>query len=393
MLLKINIKHKSTILQLHLGSILISQLIQFHIHIQLNIMRHVLTNSENDENIYFINLIKHLLYSGKKRISIKYPFIKCYGNMVSPYIMRNTTIDKFVNFNKKKIYYLYFCIKYQLLDCETILQNYEDNRFKYISKRLLKGNNNSSLIESPKEGSNSTIHERIKRRLRTKRVTMSKMKSNTKLNYNLKIMNLNLTKSIINLGKEKIEEAIRNENEININNLKSLYSCKHNNIEFSDSSDSFDFNLYNTKFSNNKLLLKDKKEIIMTNRSIKENNEEVHQRDKKILYEYFLSCVEFSLYDKLFHWLKKSSKYMDLNYQLDNGDTLLHLCVRHSVPHYIFRFLVSHGVNINSQNNQGDTALHLAVKDHKYKTIDLLIKLGASEYIMNNMAKNCWECL
>ena len=131
----------------------------------------------------------------------------------------------------------------------------------------------------------------------------------------------------------------------------------------------------------------------MTNRSIKENNEEVHQRDKKILYEYFLSCVEFSLYDKLFHWLKKSSKYMDLNYQLDNGDTLLHLCVRHSVPHYIFRFLVSHGVNINSQNNQGDTALHLAVKDHKYKTIDLLIKLGASEYIMNNMAKNCWECL
>jgi hypothetical protein len=392
LLFKISFKHKSTILKMHLESLLISQLVQFHVHIKLSIMRHVLTNSENDENIYFINLIKHLLYLGKKKITIKYPLIKSYGKMVSPIVERNTTIDKFVNFNKKKIYYLYFCIKYQLFDCETLLENYEDHRFKYLSKKLLKATNNSSLIETQKEDSNSTGNERIKKRQRSKRLTVNKMNNNNnKINFNLKILNLNLTKSIINLGKEKLEEAIRNENAINLKNLQSLYSCKNNNIEFSDSSDSFDFNLYNTKFSNK--LLQDKNDALLSHRSIKDNNEEVHQRDRKLLYEYFLSCVEFSLYDKLLHWLKKSCKYMDLNYQLDNGDTLLHLCVRFSVPHYIFRFLVSHGVNINCQNNQGDTALHLAVKDHKYKTIDLLIKLGASEYIINNMNKNCWECL
>ena len=393
LLLKISFKHKSTIFQMHLESLIISQLVQFHVHIKLNIMRHVLTNSENDENIYFINLIKHLLYSGKKKITIGHPYIKCYGNMVSSNVERNTTIDKFVNFNKKKIYYLYFCIKYQLFDSETLLENNEDHRFKYISKKFLKATNNSSLIESQKEDSNSTGNERIKKRKRSRRLTLSKMNNNNnnRVNYNLKILNLNLTKSIINLGKEKLEEAIRNEDALNLKSLQNLYNCKNNNIEFSDSSDSFDFNLYNTKISNK--LLKDKDEALLSHRSIRGNNEEVHQRDRKLLYEYFLSCVEFSLYDKLLHWLKKSCKYMDLTYQLDNGDTLLHLCVRFSVPHYILRFLVSHGVNINCQNNQGDTALHLAVKDHKYKTIDLLIKLGASEYIINNMNKNCWECL
>ena len=91
--------------------------------------------------------------------------------------------------------------------------------------------------------------------------------------------------------------------------------------------------------------------------------------------------------------MKRFSKYIDLTYKQDNGDTLLHLCVRHSLPFYFYKFLVNHGVNINSQNNEGDTVLHLAAKAHKYKLIDLLIKLGASEYICNQKKKNCWECL
>ena len=124
-----------------------------------------------------------------------------------------------------------------------------------------------------------------------------------------------------------------------------------------------------------------------------ENNEDIHQRDRKLLFEHFISCVEFSEYDKLYHWLKKSGKYIDLNYKFDNGDTLLHLCVRHSVPHYLIKFLIINGININGQNNHGDTALHIAAKNHKYKTIDLLIKMGASEYIYNNQKKYCWECL
>ena len=84
---------------------------------------------------------------------------------------------------------------------------------------------------------------------------------------------------------------------------------------------------------------------------------------------------------------------MDLNYKFDNGDTLLHLCVRYSVPDYVIRYLIINGININEKNEHGDTALHIAAKNHKYKIVDLLIKMGASEYINNNQQKNCWECL
>lgn len=392
LLLKINLKHRHTIFKFHMESLLISQFIEFHIHVKLNIMRHVLTNSEHDENIYFINLIKHLLYAGKKKITIRYPFIKCYGNIVSPYIRRTTTVDRFVDYSKKSIYYLYFCIKYELLDSETILNSSEENKFKIISKKMLKVTNNSSIKEtiSSLERSNSTINERIKIRHRIRASTTLNKNNNNKLSYNLKLMNINLTKSIINLGKENIEDAINTKTSLNLKDINNLY--KKNTInEFSDSSDSIEFNRYNRKISTKRL--EKNNDIILTKRTIKDDNEEIHQRDRKLLYEHFLSCVEFSLYDKLFHCLKRWSRYMDLNFQLENGDTLLHLCVRHSVPHYIYRLLINHGVNINAQNNQGDTALHLAVKEHKYKTIDLLIKLGASEYIYNNMDKNCWECL
>ena len=390
LLLKINLKHKHTIFKFHMESLLISQFIEFHIYVKLNIMRHVLTNSEHDENIYFINLIKHLLYKGKKKITIRYPFIKCYGNIVSPYITRTTTVDRFIDLNKKSIYYLYFCIKYELLDCETIINSSEENEFTIMPKKMLKVPNISSIKEtiSSLERSNSTIHERIKIRRRTRGTTILNKNNNYKLAYNLKLMNINLTKNIINLGKENIEDAINNKTSLNLKNINNFY--KKNTIdEFSDSSDSIEFNRYN---KNTKHLEKNN-DIILTKGGIKDDNEEIHQRDRKLLYEHFLSCVEFSLYDKLYHCLKRWSRYMDLNFQLDNGDTLLHLCVRYSVPHFIYRLLITHGVNINAQNNQGDTALHLAVKEHKYKTIDLLIKLGASEYIYNNMDKNCWECL
>lgn len=112
-----------------------------------------------------------------------------------------------------------------------------------------------------------------------------------------------------------------------------------------------------------------------------------------MLFEHFISLVQFNEYDKLFLLLKKSGKFLDLNYRFDNGDTLLHIFVKHCVPQYLIKLLIFYGADIDSQNIYGDTALHIAVKNHKYKTIDLLIKMGASEYIYNNMKKNCWECL
>jgi len=111
------------------------------------------------------------------------------------------------------------------------------------------------------------------------------------------------------------------------------------------------------------------------------------------LFEKFITYMEFCDYDNLYNWLKKSGKYMDFNYKFGNGDTLLHLCARFFVPLYLIKFLIINGININEQNKDGDTALHIAAKNHNYKMIDLLIKLGASEDIHNNQLKNCWECL
>ena len=222
---------------------------------------------------------------------------------------------------------------------------------------------------------------------RSKRSRKKTFINRIKLTSSSKIVNLNLTKNIINLRNVNINEVLKSKTPLNLKNINNLITKKSKNVnEYDDSSDSFEYEKYRKKYSNKNLVLN-------SNSSIRENNYEIHQRDRILLYEHFVYFVEFSEYDKLIYWLKKSSKYIDLNYKFENGDTLLHLCVRHSVPHYIYKFLITHGVNVNAQNNQGDTVLHLAAKNHKYKTIDFLIKMGASEYIYNKMRKMCWECL
>ena len=396
-LFKLNFKHKNIFFRMNFETLLISQLIKFQIHIKLAIIRHVLTKSEKHENLYFINLVKHLLYSGDQNNNnnIKYQFIKSIEDIVSPYMKRTTTVEKFIEFNKKDIYYSYFCIKFQLLDCETILKSYEEKKIKLYSTKYIKPTNLNTIKkdksdpESEKEKDNfSSIEERIKKMTRrSKRSRKNTFINRIKLTSSSKIVNLNLTKNIINLRNVNINEALKSKTPLNLKNINNLITKKSKNInEYDDSSDSFEYEKYRKKYTNKNLVLN-------SNSSIRENNYEIHQRDRILLYEHFVYFVEFSEYDKLIYWLKKSSKYIDLNYKFENGDTLLHLCVRHSVPHYIYKFLITHGVNVNAQNNQGDTVLHLAAKNHKYKTIDFLIKMGASEYIYNKMRKMCWECL
>ena len=65
-------------------------------------MTHVLRNSERDENIYFINLIKHILYSHKKRSCVRIP--KKFGNLVTPFFHRTSTVDEFIQFNNNNIF-------------------------------------------------------------------------------------------------------------------------------------------------------------------------------------------------------------------------------------------------------------------------------------------------
>ena len=389
-LLKINFNHKKTILNIHLNNIIISQVIDFNNHIKLNIMRHVLTKSEKDENLYFINLIKHFLYSGNK---LKFPLIKSFRKVETGPIYKSKTIEKFIEFNNKKIYYLYFSIKFQLLDCETILKSYDTKKSMLFSpNKAAKG---MSIIREEKDESFvpnssvllSTLEKRMKINHSHKRARRTK-RLRDRIKYfspNKILMDFNLTKNIINLRNSNAQEELKNRY-LNLKKLTRLFN-KNKRASLS-SSDSFEY-----KKKSQKAFRRGSRMVLFSDRTVKEDNEEIHQRDKALLFGHFFSCVKVSQYDKLINILKRFSKYIDLTYKQDNGDTLLHLCVRHSLPFYFYKFLVNHGVNINSQNNEGDTVLHLAAKAHKYKLIDLLIKLGASEYICNQKKKNCWECL
>ena len=369
-LCKINFKHKNTIFKYYIDSLLISQHIHFHIHIKISLIKHILNQSDtNYENKYFINLIKYLLYSGKKKISLKYD-----NNLEDSFFSKNkndSSCNKLIEFTNNKNHYLNFYIKFLIKDSETILNSYNIN---YQSEQ-------KNIFNNEKSKKNSILENKIRSPFRAG--TSKRKKSIIKYIASSKLMKINLSKSIINLRNKSIEEAIKKKSILNVKNLKKIKDlkkiCEYKSKDNGKESDAL--------FNNNKLHKVNNKE------NAGDDNEEVHERDRKLLFENFFSFVEFSQFDKLFIWLSKCSKYMDLNYKLDNGDTLLHLCVKYSVPHYIITFLLSHGVNINSQNNEGDTALHLAVKSQKYKTIDLLIKLGASEYIYNKKHQNCWECL
>jgi len=395
-LLKSYFKHKKIIYKIFMDVLSITNEITFNIYIKLNLMRHVLTKSEKDENIYFFNLIKHFLYSGtNKKYLIKYPFIKCYGDYCSPLIKKIKTFNKFIEYNNKKMYYRFFSIKFQQYDSETILNKYDEN-VKIVPKNEGKakiktvGENNESFRDD--SDNFSTIENRIIMRRKTRRSTIFSKYKNLSTP---KIMNINLTKSIIKLRGSNFEDILKKKNSSNLKLINAKPKQKNSSVieDMSESSDSYEFNNYIKSYRNNYNQNNNNNKISENREQKLENNEDIHQRDRKLLFEHFISCVEFSEYDKLYHWLKKSGKYIDLNYKFDNGDTLLHLCVRHSVPHYLIKFLIINGININGQNNHGDTALHIAAKNHKYKTIDLLIKMGASEYIYNNQKKYCWECL
>ena len=385
-----NYKHKKTIFKFYIDNLLISQFIKYHVYLKINIIRHVLTNSEN---VYFINLINHLFYSGKKKISIKYPFIKCYGEIVSKYIKTNLPIEKFLKLHRNKLYYLYLCVKFQLKDCETII-NFNLKKFYNHPKNEIIALNESSKREyisdySSQEKSSSSKNKKRNRKGVTKRINK---KINIKSFASFALNSINLSKNIINLRKNNVQD-FKNKIALNFEKIKPLRDlkklCEDKNIEKKENSDSSD--LLEIKKSNN--ILNNNNNDLNNIENMKDDNEEIHERDKKLIFEHFFTCVESYQYDKLLSWLEKSSKYMDLSPTLNNGDNLLHLSIKYSVPHYIIKFLITHGININSQNCEGDTALHLAVKNHKYKTIDLLIKMGASEYIYNKMHKKCWECL
>ena len=375
-LYKINYKHRKTILRFYIYNLLISQRIDFHIHIKMNLIKHILNQTETEyENVYFINLIKYLLYPREKRISLSY--VKNFKDPIFHKKKIISSFEKYIESNKNKIYYLFLYIKFLMIDSETIL-NSDKNNYKleqYIKnektkKKLVRDNKIKTSIGPRGSKGNKTI---------------------IKYFSNSKLMNLNLTKSILNFKNKNFEESLKYKTIPNLKNIKKIKDFKKKLLKNKTDKDD-NGNGNNDELINNKNLKNELNEN-GGGSDTKNDNEEVHERERRNIFIHFFTFVEFSHFDKLYNWLLKCSKYMDLNYKLDNGDTLLHLCVKYSVPRYIIEFLILHGININSQNNEGDTALHLAVKSQKYKIIDLLIKMGASEYIYNKMHKNCWECL
>ena len=97
-------------------------------------------------------------------------------------------------------------------------------------------------------------------------------------------------------------------------------------------------------------------------------------------------------FGELLYKIEKYYKFIDLNYKNEDGNTLLHLCVINQIPANIIDFIIQKGINVNCQNNNLDTPLHIACRNKLYPYIDILIKYGASEYILNSENKTCWEC-
>ena len=378
--LKTFIKKMAIVHKMYMDILSIANNISLSTYIKLNLMRHTLTKSEKDEELYFFNMVNHLLYiEADEKYLIKDPFIKCYGDSDTHMIKKLKTLNKFLEFSNKKIYYIFFSIKFQLYDSEIKLNKYDEN------VKILPKNETKAKVRKKAENSNesfrddmdsfSAFEKRIikKRKARRSSIIFSKYKNLSRS----KLMNTNSTKYIIKSRGSNFEDILIKRNSSCLN----LKQKKSNSI-FEDISVKSDSNEYNNDIKSYR-----------NNYKLKINNEKIYQRDRNLLFEHFISFAKFSEFDKLYDWLEKKWKDMDLNYKFDNGDTLLHLCVRYSVPDYVIRYLIINGININEKNEHGDTALHIAAKNHKYKIVDLLIKMGASEYINNNQQKNCWECL
>ena len=60
-----------------------------------------------------------------------------------------------------------------------------------------------------------------------------------------------------------------------------------------------------------------------------DDNEEIHERDKKLIFKHFFTWVESYQYDKLLEWLEKYNNYIEKNIALNIGDNLLHLSVKY----------------------------------------------------------------
>ena len=91
-------------------------------------------------------------------------------------------------------------------------------------------------------------------------------------------------------------------------------------------------------------------------------------------------------------YFEKNKKYIEINQDLYDGNTLLILCAKEG-NYYITKFLCEQKAEVNWQNHSGNTALHYAVGKQFYAIADILTRYGAREDIKNIKGLTPWDCI
>jgi ankyrin repeat protein len=122
-----------------------------------------------------------------------------------------------------------------------------------------------------------------------------------------------------------------------------------------------------------------------------DNSREDSQDDNEIYIELMKLIFEGKT-NSFINFYKKNKKFIDVNQDLFDGNTLLILSAKDGNS-FISKFLCEQGAKINTQNLKGNTALHYAIGKQFYGVADILARHGAREDIRNNMGLTPWECI
>ena len=111
---------------------------------------------------------------------------------------------------------------------------------------------------------------------------------------------------------------------------------------------------------------------------------EIWNEIKKELIQYNIKNF-FKLYNK-------NGKDIKINYQNENGNTLLILASIYNLEE-ICLFLLRKGADPNLQNIFGNSALHYTISNKFFKLTNLLIQFNANEDLINEQGLTPWECI
>ena len=182
-------------------------------------------------------------------------------------------------------------------------------------------------------------------------------------------------------------------------NLKNQLSQRSRNINIDDYSILQRKNFFKKKRVIKRIL--SKKDMKDTEKEIKDlnnnkNNNKEDLNDEKFNYEeIYFELIKFIIEGKnksFEKYFEKNKKYIEINQELYDGNTLLILCAKEG-NYYITKYLCEQKAEVNWQNHGGNTALHYAVGKQFYAIADILTRYGAREDIKNIKGLTPWDCI